>query len=119
MIRIATLLLALCALALPAWAQIWPTKPIRIVAPFAPGGGVDIAARIVAEKLQAILGQPVLVENRGGAGAMIGADIVAKAAPDGYTLLLTSNSLVNSPVLFGRAPFDWRKDFTFITTILE
>jgi tripartite-type tricarboxylate transporter receptor subunit TctC len=110
---------ALLALVLPASAQTWPTKPIRIVAPFAPGGGVDNAARLVAEKLQAILGQPVVVENRGGAGAMIGAEIVAKAPPDGYTLLLTSNSLVNSPVLFGRAPFDWRKDFAFITTILE
>jgi tripartite-type tricarboxylate transporter receptor subunit TctC len=119
MIRIATLLLALCVLALPASAQTWPTKPIRVIAPFAPGGGVDIAARIVGEKLQAILGQPVLVENKPGAGAMIGAEIVAKAAPDGYTLLLTSNSLVNSPLLFGKAPFDWRKDFAFITTILE
>ena len=123
MSRIATVLLALFALALPASAQTsattWPTKPIRIIAPFAPGGGVDIAARIVAEKLQGILGQPVLVENKPGAGAMIGAEIVAKAAPDGYTLLLTSNSLVNSPLLFGKAPFDWRKDFAFITTILE
>ena len=70
-------------------------------------------------KLQDILGQPVLVENKPGGGAMIGAEIVAKAPPDGYTLLLTSNSLVNSPTLFGRAPFDWRKDFAFVTTILE
>ena len=96
-----------------------PTKPIRLIAPFAPGGGVDIAARLVGAKLQDILGQPVLVENKPGGGAMIGAEIVAKAPPDGYTLLLTSNSLVNSPTLFGRAPFDWRKDFAFITTILE
>jgi tripartite-type tricarboxylate transporter receptor subunit TctC len=66
-----------------------------------------------------VAGQPVLVENKPGGGAMIGAEIVAKAPPDGYTLLLTSNSLVNSPTLFGRAPFDWRKDFTFVTTILE
>ncbi len=119
MIRFSTFLAALCALVLPASAQTYPSKPVRIIAPFAPGGGVDIAARIVGEKLQAILGQPFLVENKPGGGAMIGAEIVAKAAPDGYTLLLTSNSLVNSPVLFGRAPFDWRKDFAFITTILE
>ncbi len=119
MIRLAVFLVALCALVLPASAQTYPSKPVRIIAPFAPGGGVDIAARIVGEKLQAILGQPFLVENKPGGGAMIGAEIVAKAAPDGYTLLLTSNSLVNSPVLFGRAPFDWRKDFAFITTILE
>ncbi len=110
---------ALCAFAFPAWAQAWPTKPIKIIAPFAPGGGVDIAARLVGAKLQELLGQPVVVENKPGGGAMIGAEIVAKAAPDGYTLLLTSNSLVNSPTLFGRAPFDWRKDFAFITTILE
>lgn len=119
MIRVASLVVALCALALPAWAQAWPSKPIRIIAPFAPGGGVDIAARLVGEKLQGLLGQPVLVENKPGGGAMIGAEIVAKASPDGYTLLLTSNSLVNSPTLFGRAPFDWQKDFAFITTILE
>ncbi len=119
MIRLLSLVVALCALAVPAWAQAWPTKPIRLIAPFAPGGGVDIAARLVGAKLQDILGQPVLVENKPGGGAMIGAEIVAKAPPDGYTLLLTSNSLVNSPTLFGRAPFDWRKDFAFVTTILE
>jgi tripartite-type tricarboxylate transporter receptor subunit TctC len=119
MIRLLSLAVALCALTLPAWAQAWPAKPIRLIAPFAPGGGVDIAARLVGAKLQELLGQPVLVENKPGGGAMIGAEIVAKAPPDGYTLLLTSNSLVNSPTLFGRAPFDWRKDFAFITTILE
>jgi len=119
MIRLISLVVAFCALAFPAWAQAWPAKPIRLIAPFAPGGGVDIAARLVGAKLQDILGQPVLVENKPGGGAMIGAEIVAKAPPDGYTLLLTSNSLVNSPTLFGRAPFDWRKDFAFVTTILE
>lgn len=119
MIRVLSFVVAFWALAFPAWAQAWPTKPIRLIAPFAPGGGVDIAARLVGAKLQDILGQPVLVENKPGGGAMIGAEIVAKAPPDGYTLLLTSNSLVNSPTLFGRAPFDWRKDFAFITTILE
>jgi len=119
MIRLLSFVVAFCALAFPAWAQAWPTKPIRLIAPFAPGGGVDIAARLVGAKLQDILGQPVLVENKPGGGAMIGAEIVAKAPPDGYTLLLTSNSLVNSPTLFGRAPFDWRQDFAFITTILE
>jgi len=119
MIRLVSLVIAVCVFAFPAWAQAWPTKPIRIIAPFAPGGGVDIAARLVGAKLQDILGQPVLVENKPGGGAMIGAEIVAKAPPDGYTLLLTSNSLVNSPTLFGRAPFDWRKDFAFVTTILE
>ncbi len=110
--------LALAASVSPATAQTWPGKPLRLVAPFAPGGAVDIAARIVAEKLQPILGHPVVVDNKGGAGAMIGTEIVARSAPDGLTLLLTSNSLINSPVLFGRAPYDWRTDFAFITTIL-
>jgi tripartite-type tricarboxylate transporter receptor subunit TctC len=119
MIRLIACILAFSAVALPAWSQSWPTRPIKIIAPFAPGGGVDIAARLVAAKLQELLGQPVIVENKPGGGTMIGADIVAKAPPDGYTLLLTSNSLVNSPTLFGRAPFDWRKDFAFVTTILE
>jgi tripartite-type tricarboxylate transporter receptor subunit TctC len=119
MLRLLSLVFAFCAFAVPAWAQAWPSKPIRIIAPFAPGGGVDIAARLVGAKLQDIVGQPVLVENKPGGGAMIGAEIVAKAPPDGYTLLLTSNSLVNSPTLFGHAPFDWRKDFAFITTVLE
>ena len=119
MIRLIACVLTLFAVAFPAWSQSWPTRPIKIIAPFAPGGGVDIAARLVASKLQELLGQPVIVENKPGGGTMIGADIVAKAPPDGYTLLLTSNSLVNSPTLFGRAPFDWRKDFAFVTTILE
>ncbi|MBL8673847.1 MAG: tripartite tricarboxylate transporter substrate binding protein [Rhodospirillales bacterium] len=114
----AVVVVALSSAGAPAVAQKYPDRPVKIVAPFAPGGGVDLAARLVAEKLQPILGQPVIVENKPGAGAMIGAEAVAKAAPDGYTLLLTSNSLVNSPVLFGRAPFDWRKDFAFVSTIL-
>ena len=63
MIRLLSFVIALCALALPAWAQAWPTKPIRLIAPFAPGGGVDIAARLVGAKLQDILGQPVVIEN--------------------------------------------------------
>ena len=100
MIRLIACVLTLFAVAFPAWSQSWPTRPIKIIAPFAPGGGVDIAARLVASKLQELLGQPVIVENKPGGGTMIGADIVAKAPPDGYTLLLTSNSLVNSPTLF-------------------
>lgn len=101
----------------PAEAQDWPTKPVKIVAPFAAGGNVDVTARIVAARLQAELGQPVVVENKTGAGAMIGSEFVARSAPDGYTLLMTSASLTNSPALFGRAPYDWRKDFTFVTAV--
>ena len=70
MIRSIAFVVAFFAFAAPAWAQAWPTKPIRLIAPFAPGGGVDIAARLVGEKLQGLLGQPVLVENKPGGGAM-------------------------------------------------
>ena len=98
-------------------AQAWPTKPIKLVAPFAAGGNVDVTARVVAERLQPLLGQPVVVENKTGAGSMIGSEMVARSEPDGYTLLMTSASLTNSPALFGRFPYDWTKDFTFITAV--
>ena len=103
--------------AMPVAAQDWPTKPVKIVAPFAAGGNVDVTARIVAENLQPLLGQPVIIENKTGAGSMIGSEAVARAAPDGYTLLMTSASLINSPALFGRYPYDWQKDFSFITAV--
>ena len=109
--------LAFHAVVAPVQAQDWPIKPVKIVAPFAAGGNVDVTARIVAARLQAELGQPVVVENKTGAGAMIGSEFVARSAPDGYTLLMTSASLTNSPALFGRTPYDWQKDFTFVTAV--
>ena len=113
-----TLLAALAASpALLAHAQSWPVKPVKIVVAFAAGGNTDITARIVAEHLQPLLGQPVLVDNRGGAASMIGSESVAHAAPDGYTLLLATGSLINSPVLYGRSPYDWQKDFAFISSV--
>src|SRR5688572_30575707 len=85
-----TLLLALISLTcFPAAAQTWPTKPIQIIVPFVPGGGTDLLARVVADKLRDKFGQPVTVENRSGAAGNIGADAVYKAAPDGHTLLFT------------------------------
>lgn len=102
-----------------AYAQAWPTKqPIRIVSPYAPGGTTDILARMLGQRLQEKFGQTVLVENRGGAGGNIGTDAVAKAAPDGYTLLLAaSGPLVIAPSLYAKLPYQPLKDFTYITPV--
>ena len=111
------------ALATPAaWAQgsaaAWPTKPVRIVVPFAPGGTTDILARAMAPELSKAFGQPFVVENRAGAGGNIGADIVAKSAPDGYTLLMgTVGTQSINKWLYTRMPFDPQKDFTPITMV--
>jgi len=90
----------------------WPAKPIRLIVGFAAGGSTDVTARIIAQALSDRLGQPVVVENRGGAGGNIGADAVAKAEPDGYTLLMaTSSTFAANPNLYKSLPFDVRKDF--------
>jgi tripartite-type tricarboxylate transporter receptor subunit TctC len=95
-----------------AAAQAYPTKPIRFIVPFAPGGGTDITGRAIAQKLSETLGKPVVVDNRGGAGGVIGADIVAKAVPDGYTLLLGSpGPLTINPNLQSKLPYDTLRDF--------
>ena len=110
--------LALCT-SLPAAAQdAWPTKPVRIVVPFAAGGTTDVVARAVAKDLGEMWGQPVVVENRGGAGGNIGADAVAKSAPDGYTLLMTSGSIFTvNPYMYAKMPFDAKKDFIPVTNV--
>jgi tripartite-type tricarboxylate transporter receptor subunit TctC len=106
------------SVAVPALAQTWPDRPIRMVVGFAPGGFTDVLARLLGEKLQARLGQPVVVENRPGAAGTIGADIVAKAKPDGYTLLLGhSNSNAVAPALYPKLPYDVLRDFTPIVRI--
>jgi tripartite-type tricarboxylate transporter receptor subunit TctC len=112
--------LALPALAAgPARAQSFPSRPVRIVVPFAPGGAVDITGRLLAERLPAILGQPVTVENRGGAGGNLGADVVAKAEKDGHTILLgTVTILTANKFLFQRSmPFDAMRDFAPVTRV--
>ncbi len=107
-----------CALAGAAFAQDYPTKPIRLVVPFPPGGGADIIARNIVEPLGRRLGQPVIVDNRGGAGGTLGADLVAHAAPDGYTLLYTTpgQQMVN-PHLMAKLPYDAANDLTAVSQL--
>ncbi|MCW5606025.1 MAG: tripartite tricarboxylate transporter substrate binding protein, partial [Burkholderiales bacterium] len=96
----------------------YPDKPIRIIVPYAPGGSTDIAGRLVAQKLSEGLKQSVVIDNRGGAGGNIGADLAAKASPDGYTLLVgTVGGLTINPSLYKSMPYDAAKDFVPITLI--
>jgi len=98
---------------LSAYAQPFPSKPVRLIVPFPPGGAVDYYARAVQNRLQETLGQPILVENRSGAGGMLGADLVVKAAPDGYTLLVGNiASLAMNVGLYSKMTYDPRKDLT-------
>lgn len=102
-----------------ASAEDYPSKPIKFVVPYAPGGNADIVARVVAKKMSENLGQPILVENKPGANGGIGTDAVAKAAPDGYTLLVdASGPLVINPVLYAKVPYNPIKDFQPISQIL-
>ena len=98
-------------------AQSFPQKPIKIVVPFGPGGIADLTARVVAQKMGVVLGQSVIVENKPSAGGIVAADIVAKADPDGYTLLLMSNGTAISASLFQKLPYDTLKDFEPISTL--
>ena len=109
--------LLLGSAALPAFAQAWPAKPVRIVVPFAPGGSTDVVARMVAQKLSAVWGQTVVVENRAGAGGNVGADVVAKSPGDGYTLLMASGSIAINPHLYKNMAFDTKKDLVPISNV--
>lgn len=111
---------SLGALALPASAQeAWPSKPVRFVVPFSPGGTTDVIARMVGQKLSVLWGQTVVIENRAGAGGNVGADAVAKSPADGYTLLFASGSVTINPSLYKRMPFDTRKDLLPITNVAQ
>lgn len=113
-------LLALLAGTGPGAAQSsdkYPDKPIRIMAPYAPGGNIDVTARIIADKLKDVLGVTVLVDNKAGASGMIGSDIVARSPPDGYNLLVSANSLVAVPAIYGNAPYNWKTAFQPISHI--
>ena len=112
-------ILALLALPHAAWAQAFPSKPIRMIVAFAPGGIADFAARSFSQRLAETLGQPVVIENRPGAGGITGAEIVARAAPDGYTLLVTSISHTINPSVRKQLPFDAVRDFAPVTLITD
>ena len=99
------------------FAQAYPNKPIKVLVGYAPGGGSDIIARLMAQSLQAKLGQPVVVENRPGAGGNLAIDLVAKSRPDGYTLLVTPNTFTMAPALFSKLSFDVVKDFAGVGII--
>ncbi len=98
-----------------AWAQTYPSKPVKILVGFTPGGGPDITARLIAQKLSESWKQPVLVENRPGAGSNIAAQALANAAPDGYTLLSVSSAHAVAPAIYSKLPFDSQKDFSGIS----
>src|SRR5436853_3352243 len=101
-----------------ALGQPYPNKPIRIIVPYAAGGAVDVVARLVGAKLADSLRQPVIVENRAGAGGNAGADAVAKAPPDGYTILQNTNGQAIAPALYRSLPFDTVKDFSPVTQLV-
>jgi len=112
------LIALLCAFAIPALAQPYPAKPVRVIVPYPPGGGNDTLGRLFAAKLGERMGQPFVVENRPGAGTMIGTEAAAKSPPDGYTILLSSIAThALSPNLYARVPYDPIKDFAPITLL--
>ena len=98
--------------------QSWPLRPIRLIVPFPPGGATDANARVIAKEVENALGQPLVIDNRGGANAIIGSDLVAKAAPDGYTLMHISIAFAINPSTHKKLPFDTSRDFTPITNPL-
>lgn len=110
---------ALVGLAAPAWAQTYPAKPVRILVGFAPGGGIDIAARMYAQRLTDSLGQSFVVENRPGAGGNIAAELLAKSPPDGYTLIMVSVTHSINASLYSKLPFDPVKSFAPVTPVVR
>src|SRR5918911_1459080 len=109
----------LACFALGAHAQTWPTKPVRIVVAYPPGGGIDVMARQLAEKLTGMWGQPVIVENRPGANTILATETVAKSAPDGTTVLLTTDATFSiNPHLYAKLPFDTQRDFIPVTMLV-
>jgi tripartite-type tricarboxylate transporter receptor subunit TctC len=111
--RLSALLLALAA----PWAAAWPTKPVTFIVPYPPGGGTDVIARIYQEPLSKQLGQPIIIENRGGAGGSLGTAIAARATPDGHTFLFTLSSHSINPIIYPKLPFDTERDFKPVSLV--
>lgn len=116
-LALAATLLALASAS--AFAQNYPNRPIRVLVPFAAGGAVDTLARLVGQKVSDSIGQPLIVENRPGAGGNLASDVLAKSPPDGYTVLQTVNGLAISPSLYKTLPFNVEKDFIAVTQIVQ
>jgi tripartite-type tricarboxylate transporter receptor subunit TctC len=110
--------IALALAAAGALAQDWPSKPVRFIVPYPPGGGTDVIARIVQQRLQEALGQTIVIENRGGAGGAVGTEVAAKSAPDGYTFLFTLSSHTINPLLY-KLNYDIERDFVPVTLIVS
>src|SRR5216110_2426519 len=116
--RKVVLLVAALSASSIAVANDWPAKPVRFIVPYPPGGGTDVIARIVQTRLSEALGQPIIIENRGGAGGALGTEAAAKALPDGYTFLFTLSSHTINPLLY-KLNFDVERDFTPVTLIVS
>src|SRR5471030_342994 len=115
--KLGLIVTALAALASPVTAQTWPSKPVKIVVPFGPGGPADVCARIVGQALTETFKQQFIIENKPGAGALIGTEVVAKAAPDGYTLLMMSNTHTVNDTLFAKRPYDLMRDLVPVAPV--
>ncbi len=118
----AALVLLVCAMTLPSMAvraQTWPSKPIRLVVPFAPGGNTDIIARFIAPRMAQELGQQILIDNRGGASSTLGTNIAAKSPPDGYTIVMVSTAHVINPAVIKSLPYDSINDFAPVTLVAD
>lgn len=101
------------------WAQTYPAKPVKLIVPFAPGGFTDVVARILGLRLSTAMGQQFVIENKAGAGSIIGTDFVAKSAPDGYTLVMVSTTHVISPWIYKNMPYDPIKSFTVVSKLVD
>lgn len=110
---------AILSVAAPAYSQSYPARPIRVVVPNAPGSSADIVARLITPPLAKRLGQRIVVDNRAGAGTMIGGEVVAKSPPDGYTLLMGLSTLAINPVMYRKVPYDAVRDFASITQVIS